>query len=97
MSDRDDRYVGNDALSLPRNTGEFRAAPDASASTAQFKAFANRQSDGIGRSAADPGSWPEQPWPGEAPSSGSSRTTALLVGGAILVAIIVVALILAFA
>ena len=95
MSDRDDRYVGNDAPSLPRNTGEFRAAPDASASTAQFKAFASRQTDGVGRS-ADSGSWPEQPWPGEAPSSGSGRTTALLIGGVVVLAVIVVALILAF-
>jgi hypothetical protein len=96
MSDRDDRYVGNDVPSLPRNTGEFRAAPDVSASTAEFKAFAARQGDGVARP-ADSGSWPEQPWPGEAPSSGSGRTTALLVGGIILVVVIVVVLILAFA
>ena len=96
MSDRDDRYVGNDTPSLPRNTGEFRAAPGPSASTAQFKAFAGRQTDGIGRP-ADSGSWPEQPWPGEAPSSGSGRTTALLVGGIILVAVVVLVLVLAFA
>ncbi|HWF81229.1 MAG TPA: hypothetical protein VN695_11655 [Streptosporangiaceae bacterium] len=96
MSDRDDRYVGNDAPSLPRNTGEFRATPDVSASTAEFKAFAARQNDGIGRS-TDSGSWPAQPWPGEAPSSGSSRTPVLLIGGAILLAVIVLVLILAFA
>jgi hypothetical protein len=96
MSDRDDRYVGNDAPSLPRNTGEFRAAPDVSASTAQFKAFAARQTDGIGHS-TDTGSWPEQPWPGEAPASGSGRKSALLVGGIVLLAVIVLALVLAFA
>jgi hypothetical protein len=96
MSDRDDRYVGNDAPSLPRTTGEFRAAPDISASTAQFKAFAAGQADGSARS-TDTGSWPEQPWPGEAPASGPGRTTVLLVGGIILLVIIVVVLILAFA
>src|SRR5215469_7954776 len=64
MSQRNDRYVGNDVPSLPQNTAEFRAAPDASASTAQFKAFASRQADGVGRS-TDSGSWPEQPWAGE--------------------------------
>jgi hypothetical protein len=96
MSDRDDRYVGNDALSMPRNTGEFRAAPDISASTAEFKAFAAGQTDGIGRSTDPAGSWPEQPWPGEAPSSDQGRKTALLVGGVILL-VVVVALILAFA
>ena len=94
MSDRDDRYVSNDAPSLPRNTGEFRAAPDASASTAEFKAFAAGQTDGVRRPTAS-GSWPEQPWPGEAPSSDSGRKTALIVGGVILL-IIVVALVVAF-
>lgn len=96
MPDRDDRYVGNDAPNLPRNTGEFRAAPDISASTAEFKAFAARQTDDIARS-TDSGSWPAQPWPGEAPSSGSGRNTTLLVGGIVVLAVIVVALILAFA
>lgn len=95
MTERDDRYVGNDAPRGPRSTGEFRAAPDISASTAQFQAFA-RQSDNVGRP-ADSGSWPEQPWPGEAPSSGAGRSTAMLVGGIILLAVIVVVLIVAFA
>jgi len=95
MSDRDDRYVGNDAPSLPRDTGEFRAAPDVSASTAEFKAFAARQTDGIGRS-TDSGSWPEQPWAGEVPGRSSGRTTALVAGGIILLAIIALVLGLAF-
>lgn len=97
MTDRDDRYVGNDTPSLPRNTGEFRAAPDVSASTAQFKAFAARQTDGI-RRAADSGSWPEQPWPGEASGGSSGRTTTpLLIGGVILLVIVAVVLVIAFA
>lgn len=95
MTDRDDRYVGNDAPRVPRSTGEFRATPDISASTAQFQAFA-RQGDNVGRP-ADSGSWPEQPWPGEAPASGAGRSSAMLVGGIILLAVIVVVLIVAFA
>jgi hypothetical protein len=95
MTDRDDRYVGNDAPSLPRNTGEFRAAPDVSASTAEFKAFAAGPTDGVGRATAS-GSWPEQPWAGDVPGGGSRRTTALVVGGIILLAIIALVLGLAF-
>lgn len=97
MSDRDDRYVGNDVPSIPRNTGEFRAAPDISASTAEFKAFAAGQTDGVSRPAAS-GSWPEQPWPGEAPSSGPRRNPALLIGGVIVLAVVVLVVLgLAFA
>jgi hypothetical protein len=95
MSDRDDRYVGNEAPNLPRNTGEFRAAPDVSASTAEFKAFAARQTGDIPRP-QDSGSWPEQPWPGEAPSGGSGRTIGMVVGGVVVLAIVIV-LVLAFA
>ena len=94
MSDRDDRYVGNDTPSVPRTTGEFRAAPDISASTAEFKAFAARQGDGVGRS-TDSGSWPAQPWPGEAPASDSGRRTAFIIGGAILLVVVVLVLVLA--
>jgi hypothetical protein len=94
MSERDDRYVGNDGPRLPRNTGEFRATPDVSASTAQFKAFAAGQTSGT-RPAADTGSWPEQPWdPGT--SAGSGRTVWLVVGG-IVVLVLVVVLILVVA
>ncbi|HET9895271.1 MAG TPA: hypothetical protein VFQ44_10085 [Streptosporangiaceae bacterium] len=88
MSERDDRYVGND---LPRNTGEFRAAPDASASTAEFRAFFADQST-QSRQAADEGSWPEQPWPGESPRSGQGRTIAMLAGIVIAVVIVIVVL-----
>jgi len=88
MSERDDRYVGND---LPRTTGEFRAAPDASASTAEFRAFA---AGSAGGRVTDSGSWPEQPWAGEAPSSGSGRTIAIVA--AIVIAVLVIVAIIAF-
>jgi hypothetical protein len=84
MSERDDRYVGND---LPRTTGEFRAAPDASASTAEFKAFAAGR---VGGQVTDSGSWPAQPWAGEAPTSGSGRTIAIVVGAVVALVVIVV-------
>src|ERR1700678_1479388 len=85
MSERDDRYVGND---LPRTTGEFRAAPDASASTAEFKAFASGR---VGGQVTDSGSWPEQPWAGEVPSNSGGRKVALVIG---IVAAIVVVIVL---
>jgi hypothetical protein len=91
MSEQDDRYVGNDASRLPRNTGEFRAAPDVSASTAEFKAFAAGQTGAAGR-AADSGSWPEQPWDGQVSGGGggSSRTIAIVVGAVVVVVLIVI-------
>ncbi len=92
MSERDDRYVGNDGASLPRNTGEFRAAPDISASTAEFRAFAAGQATGT---RTDSGSWPEQPWdPGT--SSGPGKMIWLGVGG-LVVLVLAVVLILVFA
>jgi hypothetical protein len=84
MSERDNRYVGND---LPKTTGEFRAAPDASASTAEFKAFAAGQ---IGGQVTDSGSWPAQPWAGEAPASGSGRKIALIIGIVVAIALIAI-------
>jgi hypothetical protein len=86
MSERDDRYAGND---LPSTTGEFRAAPDPSASTAQFKAFAAGVED---RATA---SWPEQPWSGQAPGRrASGRTAALALGVIAAIAVIVVVVLL---
>jgi hypothetical protein len=85
MSERDDRYVGND---LPRTTGEFRAAPDASASTAEFKAFA---SGSVGGQVTDSGSWPQQPWAGDPPTASPRRWIGVIIG--IAVAIIVIVLI----
>ena len=84
MSERDDRYVGND---LPRTTGEFRAAPDASASTAEFKAFA---AGTVGGPVTDSGSWPEQPWAGDPPSGGSRRWVGVVVGVVVAIIVIVV-------
>jgi hypothetical protein len=84
MSERDDRYVGND---LPRTTGEFRAAPDASASTAEFKAFA---SGSVGGQVTDTGSWPEQPWAGDPPSAGPGRWVGVAIGVVVAIIVIVV-------
>jgi hypothetical protein len=92
MSERDNRYSHND---LPSTTAEFRATPDASASTAQFKAFASGQD--IGTSGSRPGAdaWPEQPWAGEVPARNSGRTPAIVIG-AIVVVVLVIALIMLF-
>jgi len=85
MSERDDRYAGND---LPSTTAEFRAAPDPSASTAQFKAFA------AGADNPATGSWPEQPWSGQQPAPASRRTAALVLGVIAAIAIIVAVVLL---
>jgi hypothetical protein len=95
----DDRYAKND---LPRTTAEFRAAPDLSASTAEFKAFASKQdrdddqrAGRLGRPAR-PGSdgvWPEQPWAGEMPNRGSGRTIAII--GVIVAVLVIIILIIA--
>ena len=84
MSEHDDRYARND---LPTTTGEFRAAPDISASTAEFKAFASSQNRGPDESAAG-GAWPEQPWAGETSGSGSKRPIIIAVGAIVVVAIL---------
>jgi hypothetical protein len=88
MSERDDRYVAADEPRLPRNTGEFRAAPDISASTAEFKAFAAGQTGGVGQ--ADTGSWPEQPWNPQASNRSSGRTIGIVVGAIVLVVLVVI-------
>ncbi|HVB42358.1 MAG TPA: hypothetical protein VNF47_06560 [Streptosporangiaceae bacterium] len=89
MSERDDRYARNN---LPNSTAEFRATPDISASTAQFRAFASARDTGYDQPRQDTGSWPEQPWAGEAPSGGSGRPVALIVAGVVVVAIAVAVL-----
>jgi len=86
MPEHDDRYVRSD---LPRNTGEFRAAPDASASTAEFKAFVAGQDREDGQRAGPGATWPEQPWAGEAKDSGSNRTIALIAAAVVVVAIVI--------
>lgn len=86
MSERDDRYVRDD---LPRTTGEFRATPDSSASTAEFKAFAAGQ-DGRSRQGGA-SSWPEQPWAGDgaADRRGSGRMALLILGVVVVIAVLV--------
>jgi len=89
MSERDDRYARND---VPSNTAEFRAAPDSSASTAEFRRFAAGPDPKEDRSGAS--SWPEQPWAGDPPASGGSSRTVLLVLGVVVVLAILVAVFL---
>jgi hypothetical protein len=84
MSQHDDRYASTD---LPRTTGEFRAAPDISASTAEFKRFMGEQAEQDQRGGAS--AWPEQPWAGPAAASGSNRTVLYLVGALVVVALLV--------
>ncbi len=84
MSEHDDRYARPD---LPTTTGEFRAAPDISASTAEFKAFVSSQDRGSEERGTG-GAWPEQPWAGETPGSGSKRPIVLAVGAIVVVAIV---------
>jgi hypothetical protein len=92
MSEHDDRYARSD---LPRTTGEFRAAPDLSASTAEFKAFVASQDQQGAQRAGAGGSWPEQPWAGDAPKAGSGRgrTVQLAIGAAVVVAIVIILII----
>ncbi len=96
MSERDARYVGNEPAGsgYPRSTGEFRAAPDISASTAEFKRFAAGQVNGSGP-ATDAGSWPEQPWDGGATGGGgNSNRMIAIVAGVVVLVIVVLAVIL---
>ena len=67
------------------STGEFRVAPDVSASTAQFQAFAD--------SRPQSGQWSV---PGPAPKRSPNRMTAMIVGG-VIVLVVVIALIAVFA
>jgi hypothetical protein len=84
MSQRDDRYARHD---LPSTTAEFRATPDASASTAEFKAFAAGQDVREDQRGSGPAAWPEQPWAGRAPGSRSGRIV-VLVMALVLIALI---------
>jgi hypothetical protein len=84
MSEHDDRYARHD---LPSTTGEFRATPDISASTAEFKAFVSSQDRRPDENGAG-GAWPEQPWAGEASASGSKRPIMLAVAAIVVVAIL---------
>ena len=86
MSEHDDRPASTD---LPRTTGEFRAAPDISASTAEFKAFVSKVDRDDQQRGGPSGAWPEQPWAGESGAGGSRRTTAIAVGVIVAIAVIV--------
>ncbi len=86
MSERDDRYARND---LPSNTAEFRAAPDASASTAQFKAFAAGRDVDASRPRPGADAWPEQPWAGEVAARSSGRTAVIVIAAIVVVALVV--------
>ena len=88
MSEHDDRYASTD---LPRTTGEFRAAADISASTAEFKRFMGDQSEPDRRGGAS--AWPEQPRSGQ--ETGSNRTLWYVAGGLVIVALLVVILVVA--
>ncbi len=98
MSKRDARYVGNDpsGSGYPSSTGEFRAAPDVSASTAEFKRFAAGQVNGTSP-ATDAGSWPEQPWDGGSSTSGGGSGRMIAIAAGALVLVIVVLAIILFA
>jgi hypothetical protein len=61
-------------------TGEFRAAPDVSANTAQFEAFAKGDAD------ADP----ERPWDMGAPGRNVAKMTMLIVIVAVILAAIAI-------
>jgi len=86
MPEHDDRYVRSD---LPRTTGEFRAAPDASASTAEFKRFVANQDQDDAQRGGRGGVWPEQPSAGGAANTSSNRTIALVVAAVVVIAIII--------
>jgi hypothetical protein len=73
MTDRHDDQAGNRRMS----TGEFRATPDISASTAQFRAFAEDRSEVTGT------------WGAGAPGRSPAKI-AMLVGVIVGVAIIAV-------
>jgi hypothetical protein len=60
------------------STGEFRAAPDISASTAQFRAFADGE--------ADPG----KPWDMGAPGRNVAKMAAIVIGVALVIAVIAI-------
>lgn len=73
MTEREDGYGRR---GLPKDTAEFRATPDSSASTAQFQAFAS----GYDQMPAESGpgrAWPDQP---DAGRPARSRRMPIVVG-----------------
>jgi hypothetical protein len=78
MPQRDnDREVGS---GRPLTTGEFRAAPDASASTAQFRAFADGETGN-----------PEAPWEMKAPKRSVARLAGIIA--AVVVVLVIIAIV----
>jgi hypothetical protein len=71
MSERDE------GTRRPITTGEFRATPDLSANTGQFRAFASGQPD-------------ESPWDMKAPGRNIARLTGVIVLIAVVLAIIAI-------
>ena len=71
-----ERHENPAASGRPITTGEFRATPDVSASTAQFRAF------------AEDGGEPGRPWEMAAPGRSVARMALLIVGVAILLALV---------
>jgi hypothetical protein len=78
MTERHDDPAGS---GQPISTGEFRATPDISASTAQFQAFAENSSE------------PARSWQPGVPDRNSARLTALIVGAVIVLAIVLILII----
>jgi hypothetical protein len=77
MAERDDeRGAGS---GRPLTTGEFRVAPDASGNTAQFRAFAGKQT-----------SDPEAPWEMKAPGRSVGRLAGIVVLVAVVLAVIAI-------
>jgi hypothetical protein len=64
------------AAGRPISTGEFRAAPDSSASTAQFRAFADGEA--------------EKPWEMAAPGRSVAKMSLLIVVVAVVLAAIAI-------
>ena len=83
MSERDDGYGRR---GLPKDTAEFRATPDTSASTAQFQAFARAYDNQPSERWADE-AWPKQPDTGQAQAP--RRRVGLIVAGVVVAALIV--------
>ncbi len=71
-----ERHENPAASSRPITTGEFRATPDVSASTAEFRAFAEDGSD------------PGRPWEMAAPGRSVARMALLVVGVAVVLALV---------
>jgi hypothetical protein len=71
--------TGMPTRDMPISTGEFRARPDASASTAEFRAFVRGQSTES-----------EPPWAMSAPGRNVAKMAAIVVGVAVVLILIAV-------